>query len=88
MSDADFTNVNAVVKTAGTYAKDLAERVIWTFLATTTGIAVAAGPAGMLNASMWETAGAAGIAAAGSLLKGLFARVIGEKNSASTATGV
>ncbi|MFD5429611.1 hypothetical protein [Streptomyces sp. NPDC127084] len=42
----------------------------------------------MFSASFWETVGAAGIAAVGSLLKGLFARVVGDKNSASTASGV
>ncbi|WP_338678404.1 hypothetical protein V1460_28020 [Streptomyces sp. SCSIO 30461] len=42
----------------------------------------------MFNASFWETVGTAGTAAVGSLVKGLFARVVGDKNSASTATGV
>jgi hypothetical protein len=77
-----------VVKTAQTYSKDLAERVIWTFLVAAAGVALAAGPADMLNVSFWETVGTAGIAAVGSLLKGLFARVVGDKNSASTASGV
>lgn len=77
-----------VVKTAQTYSKDLAERVIWTFLVAAGGVALAAGPADMLNVSFWEAVGTGGIAAVGSLLKGLFARVVGEKNSASTASGV
>lgn len=77
-----------VIKTAQTYTKDLGERVIWTFLVAGAGVALAAGPADMLSASFWETVGTAGIAAVGSLLKGLFARVVGDKNSASTASGV
>ncbi|MCX4704382.1 hypothetical protein [Streptomyces sp. NBC_01373] len=77
-----------VVKTATTYGKDLAERVIWTFLLAAGGVALAAGPGDMLNASFWETVGTAGVAAVGSLAKGLFARVVGDRNSASTASGV
>ena len=77
-----------VIKTAQTYAKDLTERVIWTFLVAAAGVALAAGPADMMNVSFWETVGTAGIAAVGSLLKGLFARIVGDKNSASTAAGV
>jgi hypothetical protein len=42
----------------------------------------------MFSASFWETVGTAGIAAAGSLLKGLIARFIGARNSASAASGV
>lgn len=77
-----------VIKTAQTYARDLGERVIWTFLVAAGGVALAAGPGAMFSASLWETVGTAGIAAVGSLLKGLFAKVVGEKNSASTASGV
>ncbi|MGY1498529.1 hypothetical protein ACW4TU_18350 [Streptomyces sp. QTS52] len=83
-----MSNASFPVKTAATYAKDLTERVIWTFLVAAAGVALAAGPADMLNASLWETVGTAGIAAVGSLLKGAFARIVGEKNSASTASGV
>ncbi|MEU5976399.1 hypothetical protein [Streptomyces sp. NPDC047315] len=78
----------AITKTASIYARDLAERVVWTFLTASAAVALAAGPADMLSASFWETVGAAGLAAAGSLLKGLVARVIGDKNSASSAPGV
>jgi hypothetical protein len=42
----------------------------------------------MFHASFWQTVGTAGIAAVGSLVKGLIARVVGDKNSASTASGV
>ncbi|WP_329187057.1 hypothetical protein [Actinacidiphila glaucinigra] len=82
------TNFPALGKTAATYGKDLAERVIWTFLVAAGGVALAAGPASMFSASFWETVGTAGLAAVGSLVKGLFASVVGEKNSASTAKGV
>lgn len=77
-----------VVKTAQTYARDLAERVAATFVVSAAGVAIAAGPGDMFHASFWETVAAAGIAAAGSLLKGLLARVVGPKNSASLAKDV
>lgn len=77
-----------VIRTARTYGRDLAERVAWTFILAAGGVALAAGPADMFSVSLWETVGAAGIAAVGSLLKGILARGIGDKNSASTATGV
>jgi len=88
MSSSSLPNVQTVVKTAQTYAIDLAERVLWTFLLAAGGVALAAGPGDMLHASFWQTVGTAGIAAAGSLVKGLFARVVGAKNSASTAASV
>jgi hypothetical protein len=88
MSELNLPNAETVVKTAGTYARDLVERVLATFLVAAAGVAIAAGPGDMFSASFWETVAAAGIAAAGSLLKGLFARVVGAKNSASTAPGV
>lgn len=83
-----MSNVTTITKTAATYGKDLAERVIWTFLVAASGVALAAGPGNMFNVTFWETVGTAGIAAVGSLLKGLFAKVVGDKNSASTASGV
>ncbi|GHC29035.1 MULTISPECIES: hypothetical protein [Streptomyces rochei group] len=78
----------SVVKTATTYGRDLAERTLATAVVAAGGVAVAAGPADMFNASFWETMAAAGIAAAGSLLKGMLARAFGTKNSASLAKGV
>lgn len=75
-------------KTARTYAVDLAERVLATFIVAAAGIAVAAGPADVLNASWWQTVGAAGLAAVGSLLKGVLARVVGDRNSASASARV
>ncbi|MFD9223835.1 hypothetical protein ACFWDI_28480 [Streptomyces sp. NPDC060064] len=83
-----MSNVTTITKTAATYGKDLAERVIWTFLVAAGGVALAAGPASMFNVTFWETVGTAGIAAVGSLLKGLFAKVVGDRNSASTVSGV
>lgn len=77
-----------LVKTAKTYAVDLAERVVWTFLAAAAAVAVAAGPGDMLHASFWQTAGTAGVAAVVALVKGLAARYIGNRNSASAARGV
>lgn len=77
-----------ILRTAGTYARDLAERVIATFVVAAAGVALAAGPADMFHASFWETVAAAGIAAAGSLLKGLAAKLFGDSNSASVAKGV
>ncbi|MFB7711576.1 MULTISPECIES: hypothetical protein [unclassified Streptomyces] len=83
MVDSPLPGANAVLKTAGTYARDLAERTLATFVVAAGGVAVAAGPGDMFHASFWETMGAAGIAAAGSLVKGLFARAFGDPNSAS-----
>lgn len=80
--------ITTIAKTAQTYAKDLAERVVWTGLAAGGAVALAAGPADMFSASFWETVGAASLAAMGSLLKGMAARAIGDRNSASTAKGV
>ena len=70
------------------FVVDLAERVAATFVVAAAGIAAAAGPADMFSASFWETVGAAGLAAAGSLVKGLAARAVGDPDSASTAPRV
>lgn len=88
MSSSSLPSVDTVVKTARTYAKDLTERVIWTFLGGTTAVVAAAGPADMLHASFWQAAGVGGLAAVVSLVKGLGARLVGTKNSASTVSGV
>lgn len=88
MSEINLPNVDTVVKTGATYARDLAERTVATFVVAAAGVAVAAGPGDMFSASFWETVGAAGIAAAGTLLKGMVARAFGTKNSASLAKGV
>ncbi|MCX5201036.1 hypothetical protein OG897_06115 [Streptomyces sp. NBC_00237] len=83
-----FPDAETVIKTGTAYARDLAERTAATFVVAAAGVAVAAGPADMFSASFWETVGAAGIAAAGSLLKGMLARAFGTKNSASLVKGV
>ena len=84
----ELPSVTTVVKTAKTYGRDLAERVIWTFLGGTAAVIAAAGPADMFHASFWQAAGTGGLAAVVSLVKGLGARWIGLRNSASTASGV
>lgn len=88
MSNTGIPDAQTVVKTARTYAADLIERVLWTFLGAAGAVALAGGPADMLHVSFWEGAGTAGIAAVVALVKGIAARVIGAKNSASTAPSV
>ena len=88
MTDINLPGADTVLKTAGAYAKDLAERVLSTAVVAAAGVGIAAGPADMFHASFWETMGAAGIAAAGSLVKGMLARAFGSKNSASLVKGV
>jgi hypothetical protein len=88
MSEINFPDVDTVVKTAGTYGRDLAERVVWTFLGGTTAVIAAAGPADMFHASFWQAVGTGGLAAVVSLGKGLVARWRGATNSASLARGV
>ena len=77
-----------LAKDMKTYAKDLTERVVWTFLTGFAGVAVAAGPAGWMELSMWKGAATAGLIAAGTFVKGLVAHYVGSPNSASTARGV
>lgn len=88
MSDFTLPNADTVLKTAATYGRDLAERTTATFVVSAAGVAVAAGPGDMFSASFWETVAVAGLAAAGSLLKGVLARAVAYKNSASLAKGV
>jgi hypothetical protein len=88
MSEINLPDVDTVVKTGAVYVRDLAERTLATAVVAAGGVAVAAGPADMFHASFWQTMGTAGIAAAGTLLKGMLARAFGAKNSASLAKGV
>lgn len=89
MSEINFPgDAETVVKTAKTYARDLAERTLATGVVAAGGVAISAGPADMFHATFWQTMAAAGIAAAGTLLKGMLARAFGAKNSASLAKGV
>jgi len=88
MAEINLPDTQTVVKTARTYAVDLIERIIWTFLGAAGAVALAAGPADMLTVSFWEGVGTAGLAAVVTLVKGIAARLIGPKNSASTAPSV
>ncbi|MFF6940478.1 hypothetical protein [Streptomyces lavendulae] len=83
-----FPSSDVIIKTGKTYAVDLAERVLWTGAVAVGGVLVASGPADMLHGSFWEKVGTAGLIAAGTLVKGLVARLVGDRNSASTARGV
>lgn len=85
MSDFTLPGADTVVKTATTYARDLLERVLASFLGGFVAGLVITQP---LDASMWYTALSGGVAAAFSLLKGLAARLKDTKNSASFAKGV
>ena len=80
-----FPNTETVLKTASTYARDLLERVLTTFLQAFIGGIVITQP---LNGSMWYAAAAGGVGATLSLLKGLVARWRDVTNSASLAKGV
>lgn len=68
---------------AAKYVLDLAERVGSTFLLAGASVLVAAGPADLFHASTLQAAGTAGVAAALTLVKGLLARYVGNKDSAS-----
>ena len=80
-----FPDAQNVVKTGKTYARDLTERVLSTFLEGFVAGIVVTQP---LNVSMWHAAAVGGVAAAGSLVKGWFAKLRDVKNSASLAKGV
>ncbi|MFB7212690.1 hypothetical protein [Streptomyces sp. NPDC056255] len=87
MADTPFPlpSTETVIKGARTYARDLAERVIATFLQAFVGALVLTQP---LDLHMWQSAAVAGVAAAGALLKGLVARWRDVTHSASLAKGV
>ncbi|MGW4493731.1 holin [Streptomyces sp. NPDC004376] len=78
-------DVDTVVKTARTYARDLAERVVTTFLQAFVGALVLTSP---FDLHMWQAAAMGGVAAALSLIKGMIARARSVANSASLAKGV
>ncbi|WP_405710131.1 hypothetical protein OG264_16145 [Streptomyces xanthophaeus] len=85
MSEFSLPSAETVIKTGSTYARDLLERVLTTFLQGTIGALVVTTP---LDGSMWHAAGAGGVAAVISLGKGLVARWRSVTNSASFARGV
>lgn len=76
-------NTDAIVKDARTYAVDLVERVAATFVVATGGVLVTADAGNVGHLSFWQSVAAGGVAAAGSLIKGILARAVGDKNSAS-----
>jgi hypothetical protein len=78
-------STETVIKGVRTYTRDLVERVLTTFLQAFVGGLVLTQP---FDLGMWQNAGIAGVAAAGSLVKGLIARWRDVTNSASLARGV
>jgi hypothetical protein len=80
MSEIGLPPVATIEKQAAAYGKDLLERVLSSALGGFVAGLVVTEP---LNGSMWYTAATAGAAAGVSVLKGLFARLVGDKNSAS-----
>lgn len=70
------------------YFKDLAERVISTFVLAAAGTILMSGPVHMLSLSFWKSVALAGVVAVGSLLKGTAARGVGNKDSASLTKSV
>ena len=85
MTDPLLPPVQTVVKNGAAYGRDLAERVVATFLQAFVGGLVLTTP---FDIGMWQAAGVAGVAAATSLVKGLVARWRDVTNSASLAKGV
>lgn len=85
MTDFPLPSTQTVIKGAKTYARDLVERVLATFLQAFIGGLVLTQP---LDLGMWQAAAVGGVAAAASLLKGLIARWRDVTNSASLARGV
>lgn len=85
MTDPLLPTAETVLKTGATYGRDLAERVVATFLQAFVGGLVLTQP---FDIGMWQAAGVAGVAAATSLVKGLVARWRDVTNSASLAKGV
>lgn len=85
MSNLSLPTTQTVVKSAATYGRDLAERVVSTGLQAFVGGLVLTTP---FDLSMWHNAAVAGVAAGVSLVKGLAARWRDVSNSASLAKGV
>lgn len=88
MSSIGLPDPGTVVKTGKTYAIDLAERVATTFVVSAAGVLITADAGTIGHVTFWEGVAAAGVAAAGSLIKGILARAFGSKDSASLAKGV
>ena len=80
-------NPGVILRTAKTYAIDLTERVAATFVVATGGVLVTADAGNVGHVSFWQGVAAGGVAAAGSLVKGILARALGDPNSASLTKG-
>jgi len=79
------------IKTKATYIRDLVERVASTFVITFLGTLVTGGwfdIAHIRDTSALQAAGLAAIAAVLSLIKGLVAKFVANRDSASLAPGV
>ncbi|MCM2394434.1 hypothetical protein [Streptomyces albipurpureus] len=87
MADHSYSlpDAETVLKTGATFARDLTERVLSTFLQAGIAGIVVTQP---LDGSMWYAAGAGGVGAVIALGKGLLARFRSVTNSASFARGV
>jgi hypothetical protein len=66
-----------------TYLKDLLERVVATFVMAYLGVALSSAPDGGLSIKASDAALIAGIAAVGSLIKGIAAKRLGTPDTAS-----
>lgn len=79
------------IKTTGTYIRDLAERIVSTFAVAFLGTLVTGGwfdVAHIRDVSALQAAGLSAIAAVLSLVKGLVAKWVSNRDSASLAPGV
>ena len=80
----NLPSVGVIGRTAATYARDLAERVIRTFLQASLAAVTVTTP---FDLGMWKAAGLGGIAAGYSLITGPAAKIRGDNNSASLVKG-
>ena len=85
MSLPNLSGLGQLAKTARTFALDLAERTVSTALQAGLGAVVVSQP---FNLSMWESAGLGAVAAGFAVVKGVFARLRGDSDSASLVKGV
>jgi hypothetical protein len=85
MSNVGLPPIGTIEQDAKTYGRDLLERVLSSALGGFIAGVVVTQP---LNGSMWYSAATAGVAAGISVVKGLAARLVGGKDSASLAKGV
>jgi hypothetical protein len=86
-----MTFTNGRTATAGRYALDLFERVASTFVVTFLGVLVSGGwfdVDQIRDLGAVKAAALAGVAAVLSLIKGLVARFVADRSSASLAPGV